>query len=72
MSQTGQTPRNGLAKLLWEAESDDDPQEIASQMEQFVCPGCGWEADLRRNECMICDWDQPLKPASTGGRGGDA
>jgi len=70
MSESRQSPRNGLAKLLWEAEPDDSPQEIASQKEQFKCPACGWVAELQRNECMVCEYDQPLRPAHAG-TGGD-
>ena len=69
MSESRQSPRNGLAKLLWEAEPDDSPEEIAAQKERFQCPECGWLAELRRNECMICEYDQPLRsiPAGAGG-----
>lgn len=56
-----QAPRNGLAKLLWDADSSDNPQEIAARQKQFECPECGWKAKLRRNACMVCDHDQPLR-----------
>ena len=69
MSKTGQSPRNGLAKLLWEADPDDSPQEIAAEKERFQCPACGWGAELRRNECMVCEYDQPLRLVRAGGRG---
>lgn len=69
MSKTGQSPRNGLAKLLWEAEPDDSPQEIAAEKERFRCPACGWVAELRRNECMVCKYGQPLEPTRAAGRG---
>ena len=70
MTESCQSPRNGLAKLLWEAEPDDSPEEIASQKEQFQCPACGWLAELRRNECMVCDYDQPLhRPGANRGDG---
>jgi hypothetical protein len=71
MSKSHQSPRNGLAKLLWEADPDDSPDEIAAEKERFQCPACGWTAELRRNECMVCDYDQPLRSARAGG-GGDA
>lgn len=69
MSSSQQTPRNGLAKLLWEADPDDSPEEITAEQEHFECPKCGWTADLRRNECMVCEYGQPLDPVreSTGG-----
>ena len=67
MGQSNQSPRNGLAKLLWDANPDDPPQDIATKKEQFQCPACGWTAELRRNECMVCDYDQTLRPAQTGG-----
>lgn len=54
MSRSGQAPRNGLAKLLWEAGEDDDSQQIANERDYFVCPDCGWEAQLHRNQCMSC------------------
>lgn len=60
MSRSGQTPRNGLAKALWDAEPDDDPHEIAAQKQEFACPECGWQSDLRQNSCMVCDYDHPL------------
>lgn len=56
-----QSPRNGLAKLLWEADADDSPEEIAADKEQFHCPSCGWTAELERNECMVCDYDGSLE-----------
>lgn len=61
MSRSGQTPRNGLAKVLWDAEPDDDPRDIASQKQEFSCPECGWQSDLRHNECMVCDYDHQLR-----------
>ena len=61
MTQTGQTPRNGLAKVLWDADADDLPSEIATQKRTYVCPACGWEAQLRRNACMVCEHDEPLE-----------
>ena len=63
MSGSEQTPRNGLAKLLWEADPDTPEREIVAQKEQFQCPACGWVAELRRKRCMVCDYDQPLEPA---------
>mgnify|MGYP006304216185 CR=1 FL=1 len=69
MSESRQSPRNGLAKLLWEADPDDSPHEIAAEKDRFECPACGWGAELRRNECMVCDYDQPLRPARAGTRG---
>ena len=70
MSESRQSPRNGLAKVLLEAEPDDSPDEIVSKKEKFHCPACGWTAELRRNECMVCDYDQALQ-AGDAGRGGD-
>lgn len=61
VTQTGKTPRNGLAKLLWDAEPDSSAEEIASQKQLYECPSCGWEAQLRRNQCMLCEWDEPLE-----------
>jgi hypothetical protein len=61
MSESRQSPRNGLAKLLWEADPSDSPQEVAAKKDQFECPACGWVSELRRNECMVCEYDQPLR-----------
>jgi hypothetical protein len=61
MSGSPQSPRNGLAKLLWEADPDDTAQDIVSEKERFHCPECDWTAELRRNECMVCDYEQPLQ-----------
>ena len=69
MSRTGQSPRNGLAKLLSEADPDAPLEQIAAEKERFECPACGWGAELRRNECMVCDYDRPLRPARAGARG---
>jgi hypothetical protein len=64
MSESQQSPRNGLAKLLWDANPDDPPQDIAAEKERFACPECGWTAELRRTECMVCDSTQPLQRIS--------
>ena len=69
MSESRQSPRNGLAKLLSEADPDASLEEIADDKERFECPACGWCAELRRNECMVCDYNQPLRPARAGVRG---
>lgn len=69
MSRSRQSPRNGLAKLLWEADPDDSPHEIAAEKKEFTCPACGWVAELQRTECMVCEHDQPLEPARTAERG---
>lgn len=69
MSKTGQGPRNGLAKLLWKADPDDSPQEIAAKKKQFKCPACGWVAELRRNECMVCEYELPIRPVQADERG---
>jgi hypothetical protein len=65
MSGTSQGPRNGLAKLLLDADPDQDPEEIVKQQQRFECPSCGWTAELRRTECMVCDSTQPLQRRST-------
>jgi hypothetical protein len=67
MSRSGQAPRNGLAKLLWDAGEDDDPQQIATERERYHCPNCGWEAQLHRQACMSCSRDRPLEPVSREG-----
>jgi len=69
MSRTGQNPRNGLAKLLSDADPDDSLKEIAAQKETFECPACGWTAELRRTQCMVCEYDEPLRPARRDERG---
>lgn len=69
MTGAGQSPRNGLAKLLLDADPDDAPEEIISQKTEFECPDCGWTADLHRTECMVCDYDQPLQRTQMGERG---
>jgi hypothetical protein len=61
MSESRQSPRNGLAKLLWDADPDKSTEEIVDRKERFYCPACGWEAELHRNECMVCEYDQPLR-----------
>lgn len=55
------SPRNGLARLLWEADPDDSPREIAEGKKQFQCPDCGWTAELQRNQCMLCEYSQTLE-----------
>lgn len=62
MSQTSQEPRSGLAKLLDEAPPGTPIAEILAQKEEYECPECGWRAELRRNTCFVCDYDQPLQP----------
>ena len=64
-------PRNGLAKLLNEADPDDPVGEITAQKEQFECPNCGWVAELCRNECFVCEYNQNLRPSSGGAGGAD-
>lgn len=66
MSRSGQAPRNGLAKLLWDALEKDDLQEIANERECYVCPECDWEAQLHRNQCMSCPRSKPLRPVGNG------
>ena len=62
MSGSRQAPRNGLAKLLWEADRDDPPHEVAAEKDRFECPECSWTAELHRKECMVCEHDEPLRP----------
>lgn len=69
MSESRQSPRNGLAKLLHEADGDDSLDEIVAQKEQFECPNCGWQAELRRNECMVCEYGRPLQAISEEAKG---
>lgn len=64
-----QSPRNGLAKLLDEADPDAPLNEIAAEKKRYECPACGWQAELHRNQCMVCSYNQPLQP--TGIHGGD-
>lgn len=61
MTQSTRGPRNGMAKLLSEADPDASLAEIADVKDRFECPACGWGADLHRNECMVCDYSQPLR-----------
>jgi hypothetical protein len=61
MSENRQSPRNGLAKKLWDADPDESPQEISARKERFECTDCGWTAELRRNQCMVCEYDRPLQ-----------
>jgi len=71
MSKTKQSPRNGHAKLLHDADPDtglEELQEIAAQKEKFECPVCGWTAELQRNECFVCEYDEPLQPVRDRGR----
>ena len=69
MSGSSPAPSNGLAKLLWEADPDEPPQEIAARNQRFECPACGWIAELERNECMVCEHEQQLRPRGSGERG---
>jgi hypothetical protein len=71
MSQSRQNPRNGLAKILSDADPDTSLEEIAAEKQRFECPECGWDADLQRNGCMVCEYGQPLEPANKSG-GGEA
>lgn len=64
-----QSPRNGMAKLLTDADPDTPLGEILDEKDEFECPECGWRAELQRNECMICEYDQPLESTVT--KGGD-
>lgn len=57
----GEGPSNGLANLLSKADRNTDLSKLAEERDQFECPACGWTAQLRRNECMVCDYDQPLR-----------
>lgn len=65
MSESGRGPCNGIARLLAEADPGTPPAEILAQRDEYECPSCGWAADLHRQECMVCEYDQPLTP--TGG-----
>lgn len=62
MTQSSREPCNGLAKLIAEADPDRSPSEILAQRDEYECPRCGWTADLHRQECMVCEYDQPLTP----------
>jgi hypothetical protein len=70
MSQSSQSPRNGLAKLLSEADPDAPLGEVAAEKDEFECPACGWTAELQRNECMVCEYGQSLRSARSDTRGG--
>lgn len=60
MSESRQSPRNGLAKILNDADPDASFEEVVEKKEKFACPACGWEAELQRSECMVCEYDQEL------------
>lgn len=62
MSSSRRAPRNGLAKLLDEADPDTKIEDLVRQRKQFECPACGWVAELRRQSCMNCSRDEPLEP----------
>lgn len=63
------SPRNGIAKLLTDADPDTPLECIVDEKDEFECPKCGWETELRRNQCLVCDYDQPVElvPAAAGG-----
>ena len=66
MSGGDQPPCNGLARLLWDADPEDSPQEIVAEKDRFECSECGWVAELRRTECMVCSSTSPLQPREGG------
>lgn len=66
-----QSHRNGMAKLLTDADPDTPLEDIVAEKQKFEYRECGWQAELQRNECIVCDYDQPLDHHGLNVDGGD-